>query len=127
MLCCNIQSEVCGRSSEGINNYFLVCSCDEKNWRGFFRLESCLKVPLISFEFLWSKPLGGGEALKRKQGDRVEFTTPSCRCRELHGRPLLLDAINLLCADPLICLLSEPCHCCLVLAIVFGGSLKKLD
>lgn len=86
-----------------------------------------MKVPPISFEFLWLKPLGGGEALERKQGDRREFTTASRPCRELHGRPLLFDAINLLCADPLICLLSEPCHCRLVLAFVFGGGLKKLD
>lgn len=31
----SIQSQVRGRSSEGRNNYFLVCRCDEKNWRGF--------------------------------------------------------------------------------------------
>lgn len=35
MICWSIQSKVCGRSSQGRNNYFLVCSCDEKNWRGF--------------------------------------------------------------------------------------------
>lgn len=92
-----------------------------------FRLEGCLKVPPISFEFLWLKPLGGGEALKRKRGDRGESTTASRPRRELHGRPLLRDAINLLCADRLICLLSEPGHCRLVLAIVCGGSLKNLD
>lgn len=40
-----------------------------------FRLGGCLKVPPISFEFLWLRSLGGGEALKRKRGDQVEFTT----------------------------------------------------
>ena len=33
-----------------------------------------MKVPPISFEFLWLRPLGGGEALERKRGDQEEFT-----------------------------------------------------
>ncbi len=35
MFCWSVQSQVCGRSSGGRNNYFLVCDCNEKNWRGF--------------------------------------------------------------------------------------------
>ena len=43
------------------------------------------------------------------------------------GGLLLCDAINLICADPLICLLFEPGHCRLVVAIVRGGGLKNFD
>lgn len=94
---------------------------------GEVRLEDRLKVPPISFEFLWLKPLGGGEALERKRGDWGESTAASRPLRELHGRPLLRDAINLIRADRLICLLSEPIHCHPVAAIVLGWSLKDLD
>lgn len=31
----SIQSQICGKSSEGRNNYFLVFSCNEKKWKGF--------------------------------------------------------------------------------------------
>ena len=40
------------------------------------------------------------------------------------GDPLLPDAINLLCAGRLICLLSEPAYCSVEVAIVFGRGLK---
>lgn len=57
----------------------------------------------------------------------MAFTRASRPYGELLGRPLLCDAINLICADPLICLLFEPGHCRLVVAIVCGGGLKNFD
>lgn len=128
--CWSIQSQVCGRSSEGRNNYFLVCSCGEKNWRGFLLGRLLQSSP----NFIWIFMV---EAFRWCRGPQDKAGWPSgVHCdggpqshprRDLCGRPLLCDAINLLCADRLICLLSEPGHCRLVGAIVCGGGLKNLD
>lgn len=91
----------------------------------FPALGGCLKVPPISLECLRLRPLGGGEALKRKRAG--VHRDGSRLCRELHGRPLCRDAINLVCAAHLICLLSETSHCRPVAAIVCGGGLKNLE
>lgn len=47
--------------------------------------------------------------------------------RQLCGRPLLCDAVNLLYGDHLICLLSECDHCRLAVAIVRGSGLKDSE
>lgn len=51
VFCWSIQSQVCGWSSEGRNNYFLVCNCDEKNWRGFSAWEAAWKFPQFHLNF----------------------------------------------------------------------------
>jgi len=74
--------------------------------------------------------LGGAEAPQRKQCDQAEFTSMEdlkvVLRGSFEGSLLLCGAINLLCADCLICLLSERSHCRLMVAIVCVGGLKNL-
>lgn len=75
-------------------------------WMLVWKVPPTLPAPISPFEFLWCKPLGGGEALDRELGDWDESThhppptAASAPLLELPGRPLLPGVINLFTCVP---------------------------
>lgn len=84
VFCWSIQSQVRGMGSEGRNNYFLGCSYNEKNWRGF-PLGRLLES---SPSFIWIfmvEAFGWWRGLQEKAG-LTEWSAPQWKALELSSQ-----------------------------------------